>query len=152
MKVLIKITPLAPLEPYIAVADASFKTVILSISAGLIEFKAFLEPPTPPSFNGTPSTTINGEFVKDKDPKPRILMAWPSPGAPLPEVTETPASFPDISCSGDKTGPVLKSSDVIRSAAPVRSSLVTEPYPINRTSSNCEASSDIETLNDNCPL
>ena len=75
LKVLINITPFAPLEPYIAVADASFSTVILSISAGLIEFKAFLDPPTPPSFKGTPSTTISGELVSDKEPSPLILIA-----------------------------------------------------------------------------
>ena len=34
--VVIKITPLAPLEPYMAVADASFRIVILSISPWLI--------------------------------------------------------------------------------------------------------------------
>ena len=45
------------------------------MSAGLIEFKAFLDPPTPPSFRGTPSTTINGELVNEREPNPRILIA-----------------------------------------------------------------------------
>ena len=42
------ITPLAPLEPYIAVADASFNTSILSISFGFkneIGETALLPPP-----------------------------------------------------------------------------------------------------------
>ena len=34
-----------------------------------------IDPPTPPSFKGTPSTTINGELVSDKEPSPLILIA-----------------------------------------------------------------------------
>ena len=36
--VVINTTPFAPLEPYIAVAEASFKISILSMSLGLIPF------------------------------------------------------------------------------------------------------------------
>jgi len=39
------------------VADASFKILIASISAGLIAFNGLLDPPTPPASNGIPSTT-----------------------------------------------------------------------------------------------
>src|SRR6476661_10548163 len=69
--VVIMITPLAPLDPYIADAEASFKTSIFAISFGLINVNA--SPPgvvpTPegakvglgdlPS-KGIPSTTYNG--------------------------------------------------------------------------------------------
>ena len=99
------ITPLAPRDPYIAVAEASFKTTILSISLGLIKFNGFLDPPTPPSFNGIPSTTKRGLLDRLNDPLPRILIICPSPGAPLPEVTETPAILPIINCWADTKGP-----------------------------------------------
>ena len=63
-----------------------------------MRFNGFLEPPTPPSFNGIPSSTINGLLERPKEPFPRILIVCPSPGAPLPEVTETPAILPLINC------------------------------------------------------
>ena len=61
-------------------------------------FKGFLEPPTPPSFKGIPSTTKSGLLERLKDPFPLILITWPSPGAPLADVMDTPATFPLISC------------------------------------------------------
>ena len=62
--VVIKITPFAPLEPYIAVADASFKIVIFSMSLGLIRdnglilYPFLVEDSLISSFiNGIPSIT-----------------------------------------------------------------------------------------------
>ena len=43
--VVIKITPFAPLEPYIAVASASFKTSMVAIVEGSNVFKGFIIPP-----------------------------------------------------------------------------------------------------------
>ena len=68
------------------------------MSLGLIRLRGFLVPPTPPSFNGIPSTTKRGLLERLKDPFPLIRMTCPSPGAPLPDVTETPAIFPVINC------------------------------------------------------
>ena len=63
-----------------AVEDASFKTTNVSMSFGLIKFKGFLEPPTPPLSKGIPSITYSGWLVNDKEPVPRILIDWPSSG------------------------------------------------------------------------
>ena len=64
------------------------------MSFGLMTFKAFREPPTPPESNGIPSTTYNGFELRFNDPIPRINTLAPSPGAPLLETIETPATFP----------------------------------------------------------
>ena len=65
-------TPLAPLDPKMAVADASFKTSIDSMSFG---FRYSI----PPVVNGIPSTTKRGEFdaVKERTPRILILPTWP---------------------------------------------------------------------------
>ena len=60
-------TPLAPLDPYIAAADASLSTVILSISAALINERGLRPPATPLSSRGTPSTTKSGLELADKE-------------------------------------------------------------------------------------
>ena len=96
--VVIKTTPLAAREPYIAVAEASFKILIAAISFGLITFKPLLAPPTPPASKGTPSTTYKGFEFKFNDPIPLIKTFESSPGAPLFETIETPATFPLINC------------------------------------------------------
>ncbi|MNY17560.1 hypothetical protein D3C86_1508820 [compost metagenome] len=69
------ITPFAPLAPYIAVADASFKISIDSISAGFIALLFA-------SSNGKPSTTYSGELSCVMDPAPRITILLTSPGCP----------------------------------------------------------------------
>ena len=70
--VVIKTTPFAALDPYIAVAEASFKILIASISAGFIAFNGLLDPPTPPESKGIPSTTYKGLEFKFKEPIPLI--------------------------------------------------------------------------------
>ncbi len=50
-------TPLDALEPYTAVALASFSTSILSISLGLIKFRGLLGTPVEELSNKNPSTT-----------------------------------------------------------------------------------------------
>ena len=68
--VVINTTPFAPREPYIAVADASFKISIPAMSVGLIKLSGLppslpKSPPLPPGLaeppdKGTPSTTKSG--------------------------------------------------------------------------------------------
>ena len=70
-----------------------------------MRLRGFREPPTPLPLKGTPSTTIKGELDKDKDPIPLITISCPSPGAPPPEVTDTPAIFPLISSVLKQSGP-----------------------------------------------
>ena len=97
------------------------------MSLGFIKFNGFLDPPTPPLSNGIPSITYNGWLFKDKEPVPRMLMVCPSPGAPEPAITFTPATLPLISDCADTIGPLLKSLLVSKSVVPVKSSFLTEP-------------------------
>src|SRR5665647_3463085 len=84
------ITPLAPAAPYIAVAEASFNTSILSTSLG--ERKLAFVPTC------TPSTTYNGLALPFIVATPRIRMAAFASGAPSCEVTITPAAAPCNPC------------------------------------------------------
>ena len=93
------ITPFDAREPYKAVADASFKMVIDSISLGLMVFNRFAEPETPFPSTGTPSITINGSLLALSEAPPRIRMRLPPPAAPPPVVIERPATLPTRSCS-----------------------------------------------------
>ena len=68
-------TPLPALEPYKAVAAASFNTEKDSISSGLILFN--------PVEIGKPSTTINGWLLLLIETAPRIRKAIPCPGIPV---------------------------------------------------------------------
>ena len=108
--VVINTTPFAALDPYMADAEASFNTLMDSISLELITFNIFLDPPTPPESNGIPSTTYNGLEFRFNDPVPLILIFEPSPGAPPLEVTVTPETFPWINCCAEEFATLLKSS------------------------------------------
>lgn len=77
-----------------AVAEASFRTVKLSISLGLMDERGLLVPLIPSFDTGSPSITIRGSFDALRDEPPRIRMVDPEPGAPSPVVTTTPADFP----------------------------------------------------------
>ena len=125
--VVIKITPFAPLDPYIAVAEASFKTTNVSISFGLIRFNGLAEPAIPPLSNGTPSITINGSLLAFIEVPPLILIVLPEPGAPLLELIFTPGTLPITNCSGVVTEPLLKSSLLITAADPVKSLVLAVP-------------------------
>ena len=57
-------------------------------------FNGFLEPPTPPASNGTPSTTYKGLEFRFKEPIPLIKTLEPAPGAPSLETIDTPATLP----------------------------------------------------------
>ena len=90
-------TPLAALEPYSAVAEASFSTSIDWISEGLISERAFwiAVPPTLPVNTGTPSTTMSGFELDVIELNPLIRITGGLLSTPLGIVIETPAAFPD---------------------------------------------------------
>ena len=83
--VVIRITPLAEREPYMAADAASFKTSIDSISAGFISSM---------DSKGTPSTMYRGFAPPSNVDVPRIRISAASPGAPDPVVICTPAVCP----------------------------------------------------------
>ena len=99
------ITPFAARAPYMAVAAASFRIVILSISFGLIPamddcfISTMLLASSPRSgmsvpSKGIPSNTHNGSCVPFNEAVPRIRIRAGAPGAPEVVVTATPAICP----------------------------------------------------------
>ncbi|MNG03663.1 hypothetical protein D3C84_867520 [compost metagenome] len=117
-----------------AEADASFKTVIDSISLLFKKFNGFLacELPKPTllapgltsSFdNGIPSTTNKGVLPLLIEPTPRIVTFTPAPGSPLVLTTRTPATFPCNNWSGEIEIPCLKLAASNCVTAPVTSFL-----------------------------
>src|SRR6218665_487628 len=122
------ITPFDALEPYIAVADASFNTVKLSMSFG---FKAAKTEVVPLILSvlfsiGNPSITINGSFEALKEEPPLILISEPEPGAPL-VLTVKPATLPLSKFSAVTLDPLLKSFVEIVVTEPVTSFFLTVP-------------------------
>jgi len=95
----INITPLLALAPYIAVADASFKTSILPISSGLISLN---DPLTCPSIN------IKGLPEPSKLVPPLKIMDGNEPGRPVPVETLKPGIVPAKACAGFERKPVSK--------------------------------------------
>jgi len=80
------ITPLAPREPYRAVAVASLRIEKLSIISGSSAFRSPLD-----AF--TPSMTMSGEVMPLNVEIPRIQKSAPSaPGSPERWTAITPAS------------------------------------------------------------
>ena len=131
-----------------AVADASFKIVNVSISFGLIMLSGLATPEMPALLKGIPSNTIKGSLLALKDEPPRIRIVLPDPGAPPLEVIATPATLPVINCSGLVMAPFTKSLEPIVVTEPVKSFLRTEPYPITTTS----LSAVLVWSNDTCKL
>src|SRR5664279_3542906 len=105
--VVIKIAPFLATDPYKEEADVPFKTVMDSISFGLISVMPFPKscnagpfPPAPPvlilkSLNGTPSITYSGWlFPPPITPNPRRTTLVEPPGVPLTVEISSPATFP----------------------------------------------------------
>ena len=105
--VVIIITPFEPLEPKIAVAEASFNIENDSISLKLM------------SANGSvgalvldkssllitiPSITIRGWLLPVMDAAPLILILMPWPSLPFPAWMLTPGEIPCKACSKEVTG------------------------------------------------
>jgi len=122
--VVITITPLAPRAPYAAVADASFKTVILSIFALLILDKADKEDPalvaeTLLLFIGTPSITYKGSFPAVMELTPLILISLAEPGVPELPLNTKPATLPCNTWSTLETGTCAIASALTCTVEPV---------------------------------
>ena len=125
--VVIMMTPLEALDPKMAVAEASFRTVKLSMSLGLMEESASETPLMPVSERGRPSTTTRGLLLAFREEPPRILMVLAEPGAPSPIVTTTPADLPWSRSDGDVTIPLLSWSAFTEEIEPVMSLFLTVP-------------------------
>ena len=82
-----------------AVDEASFSTVMLSMSDGFIILMKLPLPVIPPFSKGTPSTTINGSLDAFRDAPPRIRMLLPADGEPPELIICTPETFPLMSRS-----------------------------------------------------
>src|SRR5690554_558300 len=140
--VVIRITPLDALEPYIAVADASFKTVKVSMSFEFILLRGSDIPLTPLVLStGTPSITIRGSLLADIDDPPLIRIVEPAPGAPPDDTILRPATFPANISEGLVASPLLRDVASTATTDPVASSFLTDPYPITTSSSNSALSS-----------
>lgn len=110
-----------------AVAEASFNTVKVSMSLGLIPPMRLLPPSIEELSTGTPSITISGSFEAESDAPERIRIVEPEPGAPELETTFTPATLPTrASCALD-CAPLLNSSGLMADTEPVRSFFFTVP-------------------------
>ena len=106
--VVIRITPFAPLEPYNAVAEASFKTETDSIAFGSIEESGFqdsineaLSEPFPTT---TPSITYKGFGVPIKELTPLMVTIFEDPGSPLADEKLSPATLPFNTSSTEENG------------------------------------------------
>ena len=123
-------TPLAAREPYTAAAAASLRTVIDSISLGLIvaiPLEVFVISPVPPATTGIPSTTQRGAFEALIDELPRIRICDWAPGWPEAAVTCTPASLPERALSTEVTGVEARPSPFTEVTDPVTASRLAEP-------------------------
>ena len=111
-----------------AVDEASFNTVMLSISLGLIRLRKLPLPETePPTSIGTPSNTMSGSFEALSDAPPRMRMVDPAVGEPPPLTICTPAILPLTSASGEEIIPLLKSFSLTEATEPVRSFFLRTP-------------------------
>src|SRR5262245_45211622 len=102
--VVIRITPFAPLEPYIAVASASFKTSMLSISLGFIVLNGLNGAPAADGrgekleIKGTPSTMYNGSLPLWMLFCPLNFTVVFNPGVPDVWDIYKPATLPSNPC------------------------------------------------------
>src|SRR5690554_7636646 len=110
-----------------AVADASFSTVKVSMSLGLTKDKKLLLPLTLLLSRGTPSTITSGSLEAFREEPPLTRMVEPLPGAPPELVITTPALLPTNKSCGEVMAPRLKSLALTTSTEPVASDLRTDP-------------------------
>ncbi len=125
--VVMMITPLLAREPYIAVAEASFRMVMLSMFSGEIRPRALLEPFTVLPSMGTPSTTIRGALLAASDAPPRMRMLAPPAGLPPSVVTTTPGLAPTSRSWAVEARPASISSGFTTATEPVASLFFTMP-------------------------
>ena len=110
-----------------AVAEASLRTVKLSMSSGLMEESGSDMPEMPSLDTGRPSMTMSGSLEALMEEPPRTRMVAPEPGIPEPEVTTTPALLPRRRSAGEVMTPLLMSSPLTVETEPVRSLFFTVP-------------------------
>ena len=108
-------------------AEASFNTVNVSISFGLIPPITFPPPSIVELSTGTPSTTINGSLDAESDAPLLIRIVAPAPGAPELETTFTPGTLPTNASWAVVRNPLLKSSGLMAVTEPVASDFFTLP-------------------------
>src|SRR5690606_14795751 len=101
-----------------AVEDASFNTVIVSISDG--DTSEIL-------LTGKPSTIYNGLLSCDSDVPPRTRILISASGDPSVEVTCTPAKRPVSVSATVATGIFFKSSPPTDTIDPVKSAFLAVP-------------------------
>src|SRR5690606_6923383 len=118
-----------------AVADASFKTSIDSISEGLIVDSAFKFGPSatvPPKLSlllstGNPSMTYNGSLPALMELLPLVLTDVAAPGCPEVCVNNNPDTRPCTNSSGVVTFVASNSFDFIDEIEPVKSFFLVLP-------------------------
>ena len=121
------------LEPYMALAAASFNTDMDSTSLGLISDIL-------PSY-GIPSTMIRGELPALMDPTPRIRIVGASEaGSPEEDMTCTPGAVPARAEVTSVVTLASISSELTIEAEPVNEFLVAVPYATTIVSSIYSAS------------
>src|SRR5687768_3786577 len=117
-------------------AEASFRTVIASISWGLRLDKI-------PASRGTPSITIRGELtpgVPLNELAPRITMSrFSDPGTPVRWLTTRPGSLPDRLVVTFTAWLLVSASPPTVAIEPVRVALFCVPYPTTTTCSKSVA-------------
>ena len=113
-----------------AVAEASFKTSIDSMSLG------FKEPMLDVSC-GKPSMTYKGAVLWVNEPAPRITILKLSPRPPSVDETCTPAIRPPKDSATLLTGVLVNSLMSALAMEPVRSLRRTSPYPTATTTTSC---------------
>ncbi len=130
--VVINITPLAPLEPYMAVSAASFKTEMDLISSIFSSFKS----------RSILSTKTRGLVPPPKVDIPRIQNSDIFlPGCPDCIIPIIPATFPASALEMLEVGFCFMSSTSTVDTAPVRDIFFCLPKPTITTSSKLSVSS-----------
>ena len=110
-----------------AVAEASFSTVKVSMSLGLMVAKALGVPGAASLATGIPSITINGSLLAFNDAPPRMRILLPAPGCPSGDDTCSPGTLPCINSCGEVTAPLFSSSALRATTEPLKSFFLTEP-------------------------
>ena len=129
-----------------AVAAASFRTVILSMSAGFrpaiavwpmlsMSFNTSILGMFVPS-NGIPSSTHKGSCVPFREDVPRIRILAGAPGVPEMLLTESPAICPANAWSILLVAPIIWSEISIFDTAAVNLRRSTVWYPVTTTASS----------------
>ena len=128
--VVTRMTPFAPRTPKTAVAEASFRTEMLSISFGSNCEKE----------RSTPSTRTSGSALF-RDPTPRMRMTGSSaPGIPEGWTAETPGRLPWRAFATFATGAFMMSSLPMAETAPVMVTFFCWPYAMTTASSRARLS------------